>query len=213
MMLALVITPLVVISHLGGVEEALDIIESIDPSRLDMLSGASFIGVVSLMAWGLGYFGQPHILVRFMSIRSEDEMHHAKYIGMGWMLFSVIGSLAVGFFGIAYISAEGVALNDGEKIFITLSQLLFNPWIAGFLLAAILAAIMSTIDSQLLVSSSVLTRDIYHAVIRKEASNREQVWVGRATAIATTTTATPPFFIDIFSKSIFFQLLLFLKKR
>mgnify|MGYP000748729274 CR=1 FL=1 len=74
-------------------------------------------------------------------------------------------------------------LQDSEKIFITLSQLLFNPWIAGFLLAAILAAIMSTIDSQLLVSSSVLTRDIYHAILRKDASDRELVWVGRATVI------------------------------
>jgi len=184
MMLALVVTPLVVVSHIGGVSEALDIIESIDPSRLDIVSGASFVGIVSLMAWGLGYFGQPHILVRFMSIKNEDQMHHAKYIGMSWMLISIIGSLAVGFFGIAYVAAEGVALDDGEKIFITLSQLLFSPWIAGFLLAAILAAIMSTIDSQLLVSSSVLTRDIYHAVLRKKASNKELIWIGRATVIA-----------------------------
>ena len=135
------------------------------------------------MAWGLGYFGQPHILVRFMSIRDEDEMERAKAIGMTWMGLSIIGSLAVGFFGFAYVIAHGVDLQDSEKIFITLTQLLFNPWIAGFLLAAILAAIMSTIDSQLLVSSSVLTRDIYHAFLRKDASNQELVWVGRATVI------------------------------
>lgn len=183
MMLALVITPVVVVMHVGGVSEGLALIESIDPARLDMLSGTSLIGILSLMAWGLGYFGQPHILVRFMSIRHEDEMNRAKAIGMTWMILSVIGSLAVGFFGFAYVVSEGVDLQDSEKIFITLSQLLFNPWIAGFLLAAILAAIMSTIDSQLLVSSSVLTRDIYHALLRKEASNTELVWVGRATVI------------------------------
>jgi sodium/proline symporter len=151
---------------------------------LDIFSGASLIGIVSLLAWGLGYFGQPHILVRFMSIRHEDELYRAKTIGMTWMILSVIGSLAVGFFGFAYVLAEGVDLQDSEKIFITLSQLLFNPWIAGFLLAAILAAIMSTIDSQLLVSSSVLTRDIYHALLRKDASDNELVWIGRATVIA-----------------------------
>lgn len=184
MMLALVITPIVVIYHIGGVSEGLKLIESVDPSNLDMFSGASIIGIISLMAWGLGYFGQPHILVRFMSIRHEDEMHRAKTIGMTWMILSVIGSLAVGFFGLAYVVAEGVNLQDSEKIFITLSQLLFNPWIAGFLLAAILAAIMSTIDSQLLVSSSVLTRDIYHAILRKDATDKELVWVGRMTVIA-----------------------------
>jgi len=184
MMLALIVTPLVVISHVGGVSEALQVIGSIDPEKLDMLQGASVIGVLSLMAWGLGYFGQPHILVRFMSIRHEDEMRHAKIVGMGWMGISIVGSLAVGFFGFVYVVSSGVDLADPEKIFISLSQLLFDPWIAGFLLAAILAAIMSTIDSQLLVSSSVLTRDIYHAVLRKSASDRELVWVGRATVIA-----------------------------
>ena len=183
MMLALIITPLVVIYHIGGIEEGLNLIASVDSTKLDMFNSASLIGIISLLAWGLGYFGQPHILVRFMSIRHEDDMHRAKLVGMSWMVLSVVGSLAVGFFGFAYVIAEGVNINDSEKIFITLTQLLFNPWIAGFLLAAILAAIMSTIDSQLLVSSSVLTRDIYHAMLRKDASNSELVWVGRATVI------------------------------
>jgi len=184
MMLALVVTPSVVIYNVGGISEGLKIIESVDPSHLDIFSGTSFIGILSLMAWGLGYFGQPHILVRFMSIRHENEMSRAKQIGMGWMILSIVGSMSVGFFGLAYVVSHGVDLQDSEKIFITLSQLLFNPWIAGFLLAAILAAIMSTIDSQLLVSSSVLTRDIYHAILKKDATNKELVWVGRITVIA-----------------------------
>ena len=183
MMLALVVTPIVVIFEIGGFNEAIRIIEQTDVSKLDFLSGSSVIGIISLLAWGLGYFGQPHILVRFMSIRDKDEMSRAKAIGMTWMVLSILGSLAVGFFGYAYVIANGVDLQDSEKIFITLSQLLFNPWIAGFLLAAILAAIMSTIDSQLLVSSSVLTRDIYHAILRKRATDRELVWVGRSTVI------------------------------
>ena len=184
MMLALAVVPIVVIYDVGGLSEGLKIIESVDASNLDILRGASVVSVISLMAWGLGYFGQPHILVRFMSIRHEDEMNRAKTIGMTWMVISVIGSLAVGFFGLAYVVSHGVDLQDSEKIFITLSQLLFNPWIAGFLLAAILAAIMSTVDSQLLVSSSVLTRDIYHAIFRKDARDKELVWVGRSTVIA-----------------------------
>ncbi len=183
MMLALVITPLVVIYELGGLSEALALMHKVDPSKLDMLKGTTLIGVLSLLAWGLGYFGQPHILVRFMSIRDDKEMPIAKNIGMGWMLISIVGSLSVGFFGFAFIYANGIDIADPEKIFIVLTQLIFNPWIAGFLLAAILAAIMSTIDSQLLVSSSVLTQDIYHAVLRKKASDKELVWVGRATVI------------------------------
>jgi sodium/proline symporter len=183
MMLALIVTPIVVISKLGGVSEAIGAVRSIDPKNLDMLRGSSFIGIVSLLAWGLGYFGQPHIIVRFMSIRDSKEMGAAKAVGMSWMIISVIGSLMTGFFGLAYVVANGVDLQDSEKIFISLSQLLFNPWIAGFLLAAILAAIMSTIDSQLLVSSSVLTRDLYHVLLRKNATNTELVWVGRATVI------------------------------
>ncbi|WP_373001048.1 sodium/proline symporter PutP [Sulfurimonas sp.] len=184
MMLALVITPVVVIYEIGGVSEAISLIQQSDPSHLKMVSGVSLISILSLLAWGLGYFGQPHILVRFMSIRDENEMDKAKLIGMSWMGVSIIGSLSVGFFGYAYVLASGIEIQDSEKIFITLSQLLFNPWIAGFLLAAILAAIMSTVDSQLLVSSSVLTRDIYHAVIRKNATDKELVWVGRGTVIA-----------------------------
>ncbi len=183
MLLALIITPLVVLYEIGGVNKGLELIHAANPSNLDIFNGASFIGVVSLMAWGLGYFGQPHILVRFMSLKDESAMPKAKAIGMSWMILSIIGSLSVGFFGYAYVLSTGIELQDSEKIFITLSQLVFNPWIAGFLLAAILAAIMSTVDSQLLVSSSVLTRDIYHALVRKDASNTELVWVGRVTVI------------------------------
>lgn len=183
MLLALIVTPVVVIYELGGISESLRLIGEQSSAHLDVLSGASVISVLSLMAWGLGYFGQPHILVRFMSIKHTEDMPIAKRIGITWMILSVIGSLTVGLFGYAYVLASGIEVNDPEKIFILLTQLLFNPWIAGFLLAAILAAIMSTIDSQLLVSSSVLTRDIYHALLRKNASDKELVWVGRLTVI------------------------------
>lgn len=183
MLLALLVTPLVVIFELGGLQQGLSLIQANSPEHLSIFNGATIISVISLMAWGLGYFGQPHILVRFMSITHENEIPKAKKIGMSWMILSVIGSLSVGFFGYAYVLASGIEMHDSEKVFITLTQLLFQPWIAGFLLAAILAAIMSTIDSQLLVSSSVLTRDIYQALLRKNAKDKELVWVGRATVI------------------------------
>ena len=183
MMLALIITPLVVMENDGGFWQTIETVKSIDPNHLSMFAGTTVIGAISLFAWGLGYFGQPHILVRFMSIKKPEDIPTARRIGMTWMGLAIIGALSVGFFGMAYVKANGVALDDPEKIFIVLTQLLFNPWIAGILLAAILAAIMSTIDSQLLVSSSVLTRDIYQAVLRKNASDKELVWMGRGTVI------------------------------
>ncbi|MEL6324698.1 MAG: sodium:proline symporter, partial [Pseudomonadota bacterium] len=134
---------------------------------------------ISLLAWGLGYFGQPHIIVRFMAIRSLKDIATARYIGMGWMIVTIIGAVLTGIVGFAYASATGIAVDDPETIFIILSQVLFHPLITGFLLAAILAAIMSTISSQLLVSSSSLTEDVYKTFLRKSASQGELVTVGR----------------------------------
>ncbi|MEE4196048.1 MAG: sodium/proline symporter PutP [Bacteroidales bacterium] len=184
MMLALLVVPIIVIRDIGSFSETIRVVRDINPEYLNIRTGTTFIGIISLLAWGLGYFGQPHILVRFMSINRVENVSTAKYIGMSWMIVSIAGSLMVGFFGIAYVAAQDISLLDSEKIFIRLSELLLNPWIAGFVLAAILAAIMSTIDSQLLVSSSCLTRDIYEKVIKQDASDRELVWIGRATVIA-----------------------------
>lgn len=181
MMLALLVVPIVVIHDIGSVSKTIHIIRTIDTDYLNIRTGTTCIGILSLLAWGLGYFGQPHILVRFMSINKPENVRSAKRVGMSWMIISIIGSLMVGFFGIAYVAAQNVHLNDSEKIFITLSELLLNPWIAGFVLAAILAAIMSTIDSQLLVSSSCLTRDIYEKTIKQNVTDKELVWIGRAT--------------------------------
>lgn len=149
-----------------------------------MLKGASFIGVISLMAWGLGYFGQPHILARFMAADSVKSIPNARRISMAWMIFCLGGAVAVGFFGIAYFAAHpelGSAVEaNPERVFIELAKILFNPWIAGVLLSAILAAVMSTLSCQLLVCSSALTEDFYKAFLRKGASQLELVWVGRA---------------------------------
>jgi len=117
--------------------------------------------------------------VRFMAIRSLKDVATARYIGMGWMIVTVIGAVMTGIVGYAYASTQGLAVDDPETIFILLSQVLFHPLIAGFLLAAILAAIMSTISSQLLVSSSSLTEDFYKTFLRKEASQGELVAIGR----------------------------------
>ncbi|NQZ25059.1 MAG: sodium/proline symporter PutP [Colwellia sp.] len=179
MFIALVLVPIVAISEVGGIAEMQTTIETINPELLNIFSGVSAIGIISAMAWGLGYFGQPHIIVRFMAIRNVKDMPTARRIGMTWMIVAIIGAMATGFAGIAYVAKTGIKLDDAETIFIVLSQLLFSPLIAGFLLAAILAAIMSTISSQLLVTSSSLTGDFYQAFLHRDASEKQLVLVGR----------------------------------
>jgi sodium/proline symporter len=177
MLLALVITPLVVIGELGGWSATIETIERVKPTALDSFHETGFLAIVSLMAWGLGYFGQPHILARFMGISSTEEVRKAKYIGMSWMIVSMMGAMLIGLTGIAWYDSNPI--ENSETIMILLTQVLFNPWIAGVLLAAILAAIMSTIDSQLLVSSSAVAEDLYRGFIRRDASQKELVWVSR----------------------------------
>jgi sodium/proline symporter len=177
MFFALIVVPIVAIFELGGWNETVQKIGAIDPSHLDVYSGATAIGVVSLLAWGLGYFGQPHILVRFMGLKSTKDVPKARLIGMVWMILSLFGAVFVGFAGIAYFADS--PLQNAETVFIMFSQVLFNPWVAGFLLAAILSAIMSTVDSQLLVSSSALANDFYKSLFRRNASKKEEMIVGR----------------------------------
>lgn len=184
MLFALVIVPVVAFTDLGGISAVSDSVRSIDPSLLDITSGMTIIGIISLMAWGLGYFGQPHIIVRFMAIRSVKDVPTARNIGMSWMIVSLIGSLMTGFAGRAYVQKTSMTLEDPETIFLVFTQFLFTPLVSGFLLAAILAAIMSTISSQLLVVSSSLTKDVYKLFFDKDAPESRQVMVGRISVIA-----------------------------
>ncbi|RMN08147.1 Sodium/proline symporter, partial [Pseudomonas savastanoi pv. glycinea] len=177
-------TPIIVLLATGGVDTTFLAIEAKDPTSFDMFKNTTFIGIISLLGWGLGYFGQPHILARFMAADSVKSIASARRISMAWMILCLGGTVAVGFFGIAYFSAHpdvaGPVTENPERVFIELAKLLFNPWIAGVLLSAILAAVMSTLSCQLLVCSSALTEDFYKAYLRKGASQLELVWVGRA---------------------------------
>ena len=184
MFIALVTVPLVAFGALDQPADMLMTIEQLNPKHLDLFTGTSVLGIISLLAWGLGYFGQPHIIVRFMAIRSVADFKSARRIGMSWMIFSIVGAMAIGFVGIAYIHQTGQVLKDPETIFILMSQVLFHPFVTGFLLAALLAAVMSTISSQLLVTSSALTQDFYKTFLNKTASDQHLVMMGRASVFA-----------------------------
>ena len=185
MMLALVLMPLVVLYGPGGggVAQASETLAAVDPNYLSWFSGLTVVGFLSAVAWGLGYFGQPHIIVRFMAIRSLREVSTARNIGMSWMIVSVVGAISLGVFGRAYVVRNGIEIGDPETIFIVLADMLFHPLVTGFLFAALLAAVMSTISSQLLVASSSLTEDFYRLFLRKEASEKEAVLIGRVSVL------------------------------
>ncbi|PPI88198.1 sodium/proline symporter PutP [Candidatus Pantoea edessiphila] len=183
MIFALILTPVVVIIASGGISNSISIIEARGLSDLNITKDLNFIQIISLLGWGLGYFGQPHILTRFMASESHLSIVMARKISIAWMILCLLGAILVGFFGIAYFESNpdnstGV-IENSECVFVDLARMLFNPWIGGVLLSAILAAIMSTLSCQLLVCSSALTEDLYKNFFRKNANQKELIWVGR----------------------------------
>lgn len=139
--------------------------------------------IISGLAWGLGYFGMPHILVRFMSIKKASMLKTSSTVAIVWVILSLGTAIVIAILGRMMMGAELVAAGKQANIFIELVTDLFPGFIAGLLLSAIVAAAMSTADSQLLVASSSFTSDIYKTVFRKNASDKETLWVGRLVVI------------------------------
>ncbi|TSB44992.1 sodium/proline symporter PutP [Alkalicoccobacillus porphyridii] len=179
MMLALVLVPVVTLITMGGPTEVTTEVRAIDPSMLNIFTGMTAVGIISFLGWGLGYFGQPHIIIRFMALTTAKGAGKARRIGMSWMIVSLAGAVFTGLIGLAYYAQQGMEIADPETIFIQLGDILFHPIITGFILSAILAAVMSTISSQLLVTASSLTDDLYKSFFRRAASDKELVIVGR----------------------------------
>ena len=159
--LALIAVPVMIAGTLPN--DAATLISQRNPGALSVWTNGEggalgWIAIVSSLGWGFGYFGQPHILARYKAIRAARDVPVAAVIALGWSILVYSGAVAVGVIGIAFIASP---LADSEQVFMVSVQTLFNPWVAGVLLAAILAAIMSTADSQLLVCSSAFTEDVY----------------------------------------------------
>ncbi len=162
--------------------------ELINPFTSTSGEALGFIGIVSLLGWGLGYFGQPHILIRFMAIESVRKIPSARRIALSWTLISLVSALAIGLSGSVLLGGQ-LQGGDSETVFIELLSLLLHPIPAGICLAAILAAIMSTADSQLLVASSALTEDIYKT-FNVKTSDFQLVLIGRLAVMLITVCAT-----------------------
>ncbi len=189
---ALVAVPIVGLVNLGGFGEVSRLVNESDAAaginRLAVLphppTGLALMGIISALAWGLGYFGQPHIVVRFMALRTTAEARMGRRIGIGWMILAVIGAICTSMVGAAWFQKNGQVLEDPETVYIKMGQILFHPLIAGFMLAAVLAAIMSTVSSQLLVTSSALVEDIYKALGADKKADGHHVMMGRAAVLA-----------------------------
>lgn len=179
MLLCLLLVPFVAIESAGGWQAGLNKIVAVKPQYLTWTEGLSFLKLVSLMSWGLGYFGMPHILVRFMAVKTVDEIPLARRVCIGWMALSLIGAVLVGIVGAIHFC--DCPLVNEETVFMELSKQVFPPWIMGIILAAILSSSMCAIDSQMLAASSALTEDFYRTMLRPNATQRELVWIGRLT--------------------------------
>lgn len=187
MFAALIAVPIVAIIQMGSLGELTTRISEVNPDALNLFSSfnstngfLAAVAIFSTAAWGLGYFGQPHIIVRFMALRSPSEAKTARRIGIGWMALTAMGAIVTALVGIVYFAGEPAKeIKDPETVFLLLSQIFFHPFVAGLVLAAVLAAIMSTMSSQLIVCSSALVEDLYNIAGKKLTPKRE-VMLGRS---------------------------------
>ncbi len=182
MLAALMLVPIVVVFTKELNFDALANVYTYEGTRYVFtanLFSASWQEIVSGLAWGLGYFGMPHILVRFMSIEKPSMIKKSSAVAIVWVIISLAAAIIIAYFGRMLIGEELLTTGAQEMVFVILARRIFPGFIAGLLLAAIIAASMSTADSQLLVASSSFTSDIYKPIIRKQASDNEVMWVGR----------------------------------
>ena len=185
MFLAIVLVPVVGVISFGGLEPVLERVASDSPQLLDLMPDKNMTGIIAIISaigWGVGYFGQPHILVRFMAISDPNELKKAKHIAMTWVIISLAAAVFVGLVGKVVLTTplQGA---DAEKVFLLMSQQLFPPFMSGLIWSAVLAAIMSTASAQLLVTASAISKDIYHTFIHKTASEKELIYVSRFTVL------------------------------
>lgn len=192
MLIALLAVPIIAVSFMGkaGVTVSAGLTDALaeNPGFVNMFHGVNAVGVISGLAWGLGYFGMPHILVRFMAVKSEKEMTKSKGVAITWVTISLFMAAVIGIVGRAYMDFDLMNEVGTEKIFIEMIKKVFTvemnaPIVAGIFLCGILAAIMSTADSQLLVSASAVAEDIFKGVIKKDADDKTVMIISRVTIV------------------------------
>lgn len=185
LLIMIIIVPIIGYMHVDGgfnVIRAVAESKSITLSLMNDYSPTTFLTIIFLVfGWGLGYFGQPHIITKFMGIRDANEMYKSKYLGMSWMLVALIAAASVGLIGIGFFPQ---GLSDPELVFVNMVKSLFPAFFAGIVLCGFIAANMSTMDSQILVCASILSEDFYKYVVGKQnASPKELLRASRIAVI------------------------------
>ncbi len=188
MLVAIFLVPLAAMGKLGGINEMVSAANNIAPGFLNPFTNTdgtplSAMTLISNLAWGLGYFGMPHIIIRYMAIKKPAMIKTSRRIATGWIILALAGAIMVGIFGRVYLGDVFTNAAGAQTIFLVMAGQLFPPVIAGIMLSAILAAVMSTADSQLLVASSAITADIYGKLSKKKPSEEKMMWIGRAGVI------------------------------
>jgi sodium/proline symporter len=208
MVVALVLMAIVGLVSLGGFSGVFSRIGSIDPKAVLVSAGetgtALYLGLIlGGLAIGFGYMGQPHILMRYMALKSEKEIKKATIIAMTWTTFAVAGAVFLGFFAIPFLRGE---IADPEHVTLAFAARILPGWLVGFILAAATAAMMSTVDSQLLVATSAITQDIYRKLVNPDASQKYLVKLAR---IFTAVVAIVAFILDLRAERLVYWLVLY----
>lgn len=177
MLFALLIVPFIVFFHLHATP-----IHPVPAGFLHPLHHMNLIGILSLLGWGLGYFGQPHILVRFMAIKTPEKLAVSRRTAMSWMCLCLFGAVFCGIMGAYYFGIHG--LNNSEAVFLSLTKVFFTPLLGGILFAAVLSAIMSTIAAQLLIASSAIAQDLLWKYCFPDFSHQQLLWLNRFALLA-----------------------------
>ena len=207
LLVVIVVVPLFAVYYVGGVDVVWASIQEkgLSLALFPSFTFSTFFDIfILVVGWGLGYFGQPHILSKFMGIKNPKDMHKSKYIGTCWQIITLCAATAVGLVAVAFFK-EGTP--NPDLLFVKMVQILFHPLIAGFVLCAILAATISTIDSQILVLANLLTEDFYQRSLRKNASPQELRLVSRVSIVLIAVLAFFVAYLFNYSVSIYYLVL------
>lgn len=206
LVIMVLLVPIVAFIHIGGIPAIIEGAASNQVS-LKLFPETGFKGWISIilfiLAMGPGYFGQPHILTKFMGIKNPNEMYKSKYFGMSWQFIALSGAVFVGIVAMGYFPN---GLENPQLIFAIMAKALFHPFIAGFVLCGIFAATVSTIESQILVQASLLSEDFYKPLFRPNASSKELLWASRSFVIIV---ASISFVIAFFNFSTIYELVMY----
>ncbi|RLF78575.1 sodium/proline symporter [Thermococci archaeon] len=189
MVSTLIIVPFLALGKVGGFEKATSLIAQADPAKLHPFGGAvgiaAIIFAIGYASWIVGYLGQPHIVTRYMSVEDPRKLRRPGiFISGVWTILVLWGAFFAGFLGFALYQGGVLKVTDPEKVIPAMALELMPSWLAGFVIAGIISAIMSTADSQLLVASSAVSRDLYHKVLGKELGKKQMVNIGRVVVLA-----------------------------